>query len=63
MFKVGMGESPEIPESLSQEGKDFLSHCFQHDPKDRWTGLQLWHDHFCKVSKLFVAKKIKIKLN
>lgn len=49
MFKVGMGEKPEIPDTLSQEGHEFLDHCFQHDPKDRWSAQQLLHHNFCKV--------------
>ena len=27
-----MGETPEIPDSLSEEGKEFLQLCFVHDP-------------------------------
>lgn len=49
MFKVGMGESPEIPDTLSEEGQDFLSHCLEHDPKQRWLAAQLLQHHFCKV--------------
>lgn len=29
MFKVGMGETPDAPPTLSQEGHDFLDHCLQ----------------------------------
>ncbi|GAB0094149.1 mitogen-activated protein kinase kinase kinase 4 [Sergentomyia squamirostris] len=49
MFKVGMGESPEIPETLSQEGHDFLKHCLQHDPKSRHMANELLLHNFCKV--------------
>lgn len=49
MFKVGMGESPDIPDSLSDEGQEFLDHCLQHDPKDRWLAAELLQHHFCKV--------------
>lgn len=49
MFKVGMGETPEAPASLSQEGHDFLEHCLEHDPKVRWTTPELLQHHFCKV--------------
>ncbi|XP_041352279.1 mitogen-activated protein kinase kinase kinase 4-like [Gigantopelta aegis] len=49
MFKVGMGGTPCIPECLSSEGKDFLSHCFEHDPSKRWTASQLQDLTFTKV--------------
>ncbi|XP_011195434.2 mitogen-activated protein kinase kinase kinase 4 isoform X1 [Zeugodacus cucurbitae] len=48
MFKVGMGEKPEAPESLSQEGHDFVDKCLQHDPKDRLTAMELLEQNFCK---------------
>ncbi|XP_004524180.1 mitogen-activated protein kinase kinase kinase 4 isoform X2 [Ceratitis capitata] len=48
MFKVGMGEKPEAPESLSQEGHEFVDKCLQHDPKDRMTALELLEQNFCK---------------
>ncbi|KAK6169248.1 hypothetical protein SNE40_020332 [Patella caerulea] len=49
MFKVGMGEKPAIPESLSAEGKDFLSHCFETDPNERWTASKLQDHNFTKI--------------
>lgn len=49
MFKVGMGGVPTIPDSLSSEGRDFLSHCFTQDPKLRWTASQLQRHNFTKV--------------
>ncbi|XP_062535239.1 mitogen-activated protein kinase kinase kinase 4 [Armigeres subalbatus] len=50
MFKVGMGESPEIPDCLSEEGHDFVECCLEHDPKERRTAVELLHHNFCKVS-------------
>ncbi|CAK9179315.1 unnamed protein product [Ilex paraguariensis] len=35
------GESPEIPEFLSDQAKDFLNLCLRRDPKERWTAKQL----------------------
>lgn len=63
MFKVGMGEKPEAPETLSQEGHDFIDHCLQHDPKDRLTALELLQQNFCKVSftKFFKIHKINLQ--
>lgn len=37
MFKVGMGETPAIPKTLSLEGIDLVKKCLQHDPKKRYT--------------------------
>ncbi|XP_013114398.2 mitogen-activated protein kinase kinase kinase 4 isoform X1 [Stomoxys calcitrans] len=51
MFKVGMGEKPEAPETLSQEGHDFIDQCLQHDPKDRMTALELMQQNFCKYGR------------
>ncbi|XP_032596236.1 mitogen-activated protein kinase kinase kinase 4 isoform X2 [Drosophila grimshawi] len=48
MFKVGMGEKPQAPESLSQEGHDFIDHCLQHDPKNRLSAIELLEQNFCK---------------
>ncbi|XP_049281606.1 mitogen-activated protein kinase kinase kinase 4 isoform X1 [Anopheles funestus] len=50
MFKVGMGESPEIPDNLSEEGKDFVGICLQHDPKDRQKADELLQHIFCKFT-------------
>ncbi|MBZ3881618.1 Mitogen-activated protein kinase kinase kinase 4 [Sciurus carolinensis] len=49
MYKVGMGHKPPIPDRLSPEGKDFLSHCLESDPKMRWTASQLLDHSFVKV--------------
>ncbi len=49
MFKVGMGETPAIPQSLSDEGYDFVDHCLQHDPQHRYTAADLLHHTFVKV--------------
>lgn len=50
MFKVGMGEKPQAPESLSQEGHEFIDSCLQHDPKQRLSAIELLELNFCKVS-------------
>uniref|UniRef100_A0A673TP60 Mitogen-activated protein kinase kinase kinase 4 n=1 Tax=Suricata suricatta TaxID=37032 RepID=A0A673TP60_SURSU len=48
MYKVGMGHKPPIPERLSPEGKDFLSHCLESEPRMRWTASQLLDHAFVK---------------
>uniref|UniRef100_A0A8C1XM97 Mitogen-activated protein kinase kinase kinase 4 n=1 Tax=Cyprinus carpio TaxID=7962 RepID=A0A8C1XM97_CYPCA len=49
MYKVGMGHKPPIPEKLSTEGKDFLDHCLESEPKQRWTASALLDHPFVKV--------------
>ncbi|KAJ6664550.1 hypothetical protein lerEdw1_006123 [Lerista edwardsae] len=49
MYRVGMGHKPPIPDRISPEGKDFLSHCLESDPKMRWTASQLLDHPFVKV--------------
>lgn len=44
-----MGHKPPIPERLSLEGKDFLSHCLESEPRMRWTASQLLDHSFVKV--------------
>uniref|UniRef100_H2UXU5 Mitogen-activated protein kinase kinase kinase 4 n=1 Tax=Takifugu rubripes TaxID=31033 RepID=H2UXU5_TAKRU len=48
MYKVGMGHKPPIPEKLSTEGKDFLGHCLESEPKRRWTASMLLDHPFVK---------------
>ena len=49
MFKVGMGDSPPTPESLSKEGAEFLEMCLEHDPRQRATATDLLAHPFLKV--------------
>ncbi|XP_070589909.1 mitogen-activated protein kinase kinase kinase 4 isoform X2 [Erythrolamprus reginae] len=49
MYRVGMGHKPPIPEKISPEGKGFLSHCLESDPKMRWSASQLLDHSFVKV--------------
>lgn len=44
-----MGESPDPPEHMIDEGLDFLDCCFQHNPDDRSTAWELLHHNFVKV--------------
>lgn len=44
-----MGHKPQIPEKLSTEGKDFLGHCLESEPKRRWTASSLLDHPFVKV--------------
>lgn len=44
-----MGEAPEAPATLIDEGHDFLENCFQHDPRQRWTAERLLSHNFVTV--------------
>ena len=53
MFQIGTGKSPSVAAAaLPDEGHDFLSHCFQSRPEDRWKASRLLHHPFVKVSGL-----------
>ncbi|KAG6483282.1 hypothetical protein ZIOFF_059925 [Zingiber officinale] len=47
MFKV-LHKDPPIPESLSNEGKDFLRSCFRRNPAERPTALMLLEHPFIR---------------
>eukprot|EP01137_Pigoraptor_chileana_P011611 Opistho-2@62749 len=44
-------ESPEIPESLSKEARDFLRVCFQRNPADRPTAAECLNHEFLAESR------------
>ncbi|XP_018474197.2 mitogen-activated protein kinase kinase kinase 18-like [Raphanus sativus] len=47
IYKIGFtGESPEIPEVLSEKGRDFLRKCLIRDPKQRWAVEELLQHPF-----------------
>lgn len=50
MYKVGTGNRPDIPNTLSQEGVEFCIACLQHDPTERATAANLAQHHFLKVT-------------
>ena len=52
MYIVGMGQSPAVPEELSEEGKNFLDVCFVHNPEERATAQDLLGHNFTKVNSL-----------
>lgn len=59
-----MGESPEIPSTLSEEGVDFVECCLFHDPTERWTATELiQHHNFCKVRLINMLFLFKILLS
>ncbi|KAL2455140.1 mitogen-activated protein kinase kinase kinase 5 [Abeliophyllum distichum] len=50
MFNV-LNKSPPIPETLSNEGKDFLRRCFQRRPADRPSAIKLLEHPFLRSSQ------------
>nr|XP_022910151.1 mitogen-activated protein kinase kinase kinase 4 [Onthophagus taurus] len=51
MFRVGMGDRPEAPENLIDEGHDFLNRCLQHNAKERATAAELLQHNFVKIGE------------
>ncbi|XP_055337776.1 mitogen-activated protein kinase kinase kinase 4-like [Paramacrobiotus metropolitanus] len=49
MFHVGAGGRPKIPDTLSPDGKDFLDHCFEKNPDDRWRADRLLKHPFVTI--------------
>ncbi|XP_071696864.1 mitogen-activated protein kinase kinase kinase 1-like [Rutidosis leptorrhynchoides] len=50
LFRIGRGEPPEIPNTLSAEAQDFILKCLQVNPNDRPTASQLLDHPFLKRS-------------
>lgn len=51
MFKVGMGQSPDPPDDMIDEGLDFLDMCFKHDPRERASARELLGHNFIKIGE------------
>ncbi|XP_071717586.1 mitogen-activated protein kinase kinase kinase 1-like [Rutidosis leptorrhynchoides] len=50
LFRIGRGEPPLIPETLSIEAQDFIGKCLQVNQSDRPTAAQLLMHPFVKTS-------------
>ncbi|WCJ31151.1 mitogen-activated protein kinase kinase kinase 19 [Euphorbia peplus] len=62
LIKIGVGdELPEIPKSLSEDGKDFLSKCFVKDPKLRWTADMLLDHPFVSNTTTTTTATVTLK--
>ncbi|XP_073290101.1 mitogen-activated protein kinase kinase kinase 1-like [Primulina huaijiensis] len=48
LFRIGKGERPRIPNSLSRDARDFILKCLQVDPSSRPTAGQLLDHPFVK---------------
>ncbi|XP_017979753.1 PREDICTED: mitogen-activated protein kinase kinase kinase 3 [Theobroma cacao] len=49
---------PDIPQDMSNLGKDFLMKCFAKDPRNRWTAAMLRSHPFIYLDSTFFAAKI-----
>ncbi|XP_072972419.1 mitogen-activated protein kinase kinase kinase 1-like [Typha angustifolia] len=47
-YKIGRGERPPLPNSLSRDARDFISQCTKVDPHDRPSASQLLEHPFVK---------------
>ncbi|KAM1316014.1 hypothetical protein ACFX10_019531 [Malus domestica] len=48
LFKIGKGEPPQVPDSLSKDAQDFINRCLHIDPNKRPTAAQLLTHPFLK---------------
>ncbi|KAF7803657.1 mitogen-activated protein kinase kinase kinase 1-like [Senna tora] len=48
LFRIGRGEPPPIPESISKDARDFIHKCLQVNPNKRPTAAQLLEHPFVK---------------
>lgn len=48
LFRIGRGEPPPVPESLSKDAQDFILKCLQVNPNERPTAVQLLDHPFVK---------------
>lgn len=49
LFRIGRGEPPPIPDSLSKEARDFILKCLQVNPSKRPTAHQLFDHPFVRT--------------
>lgn len=48
LFRIGKGEPPPVPETLSNDARDFILKCVQVNPDDRPTAAQLLNHPFAR---------------
>lgn len=48
LFRIGKGEPPPVPTSLSPDARDFILQCLQVNPNDRPTAAELLNHPFVK---------------
>lgn len=48
LYRIGKGEPPPVPDSLSTDARDFIAKCLQVNPNDRPTAAQLLEHPFIR---------------
>lgn len=56
-----MGERPEAPDDMIDEGHEFLDLCLQHNPRQRATAAELLNHNFVNVAEDLLWKKFNDK--
>ncbi|KAJ9174787.1 hypothetical protein P3X46_013392 [Hevea brasiliensis] len=46
IYRIGKGHRPSLPDSLSDDSRDFIQQCLQVNPKDRPTAAELLEHPF-----------------
>ncbi|KAK7311237.1 hypothetical protein RJT34_09245 [Clitoria ternatea] len=63
LFRIGRGEPPHIPQSLSNDAQDFIRKCLQVNPDKRPTAAQLLDHPFVKGPLLSPVTPISQSIN
>jgi mitogen-activated protein kinase kinase kinase 1 len=50
LFKIGRGEAPAIPNTISKDARDFVSQCVKPKAEDRPSASELLEHPFVKCS-------------
>ncbi|KAK7246823.1 hypothetical protein RIF29_41693 [Crotalaria pallida] len=62
LFRIGKGQPPSVPESLSKDARDFILKCLQVNPSKRPTSAQLLSHPFVKRPLLFPRRISRVNL-
>lgn len=65
LYRIGIsGDSPEIPDWMSPEGKEFLSACFKREPAERLSAKELLeHSFFHGLSQMTSSSEFEKSLS
>ncbi|MED6157427.1 hypothetical protein PIB30_022999 [Stylosanthes scabra] len=63
LFRIGRGQAPPVPESLSKDARDFIMKCLQVNPSKRPTAAQLFDHPFVKRPLLSPISLVSPRIN
>ncbi|KAL1336313.1 hypothetical protein AAHE18_10G054300 [Arachis hypogaea] len=63
LFRIGRGEAPPVPETLSKDARDFIMKCLQVNPSKRPTATQLLDHPFVKRPLLSPISLVSPRIN